>query len=868
LISSNAVSFFRYNIFMSKQKLILIDGNSLVYRAFYALPLTMTTKTGVITNAAYGFTAMLLRLLKNEKPDCVTVAFDKGIVTFRHDIFVDYKAQRSETPDELRHQFGLVKDILESLNIPIFEKEGFEADDVIATIARKSAEEGAEVEVVTGDKDAFQLINENIKVVTTRKGITDIVVYDRQKVIERYGLPPEKMLDMVGLKGDPSDNIPGVPGIGEKTASKLIREFGSLDNLMQHREEVKGPKLKQSLYDFEEQAIASKELATLRYDVPIDFNLQKCVLNFDMEKASQKFIEFDFRTLLGRLEELTGEESTEVTDKVNVKFVNEEGLPGFIELIQKVSEVAIDIIDEGLTIFTGEENYFAGEQVMALLKPIFEDENIKKSSFDLKKASVVLRFKDIVLKGLDFDAGIAAYLLHPGKTIDYRDLAGKYIDMYFPEKKDIITESAQRALICYKIKKHLKDELAKQSLNKVYEEIEMPLLNDLALMEYCGVGVDVGLLKQYSDELQGLIIKLEDDIYRQAGLKFNINSPQQLSEILFKKLMLKPIKKTKTGYSTDSTVLAKLINAHPVIENIINYRELLKLKSTYIDALPLLVNPQTGRLHTTFNQTVTATGRLSSSKPNLQNIPIRTDIGSQIRKAFIPACKDDWLLVADYNQIELRILAYLSGDEKLIEAFEKETDVHTATAKEVFGVTEVTPQMRRAAKAVNFGIVYGISSRGLSEQLNITQMEAQLYIHKYFARYPGIQKFLDEIISVATEKGFVTTMFGRKRPLPELTNPDIRIQNFGKRTAVNTVMQGSAADIIKKAMIELDNRLKEKDLKSHMVLQVHDELILEVPEVEKDIAKEVVRAAMEETVKITPTLKASIHFGKNWLDAK
>lgn len=850
-----------------KSKLVLIDGNSLIYRAFYALPTTLATKAGVVTNAAYGFTSMLLKLLKDEKPDCVTVAFDKGIVTFRHEVFVDYKAQRTETPDELRHQFGIVKDVLDSLSIPIFEMEGFEADDIIATIAKKSAEAGAEVRVVTGDKDAFQLINGNVKVVTTRKGITDIVTYDREKVIERYGLPPEKMLEMVGLKGDPSDNIPGVPGIGEKTACKLIKEFGSIDELMERRDEVKGPKLKQSLYEYEEQARASKELATLRYDVPIDFSLEKCVFTVDVSKARQKFNELDFRTLFMRLEELTGVETVGEKEVINLNFPVEKDISSLIEEIQKETSVALDLVDKGLMVNVGEKNYFIDEQFINLLKDIFEDEKIKKSSFNLKKAALALKFKDIDLKGLDFDAGIAAYLVSPGKVINYRELSSHYLELNFAESKDIITDSAQRTIACYKLKNVLLEELAKQSVDKVYKEIEMPLLEVLAQMEYCGVRIDTDLLKRNSDDLQSLIVKLEDEIYRLAGTRFNINSPQQLSEILFQKLMLKPIKKTKTGFSTDSSVLAKLINAHPVIESIINYRELLKLKSTYIDALPLLVNHKTNRVHTTFNQTVTATGRLSSSNPNLQNIPIRTDIGSQIRKAFIPGRVGDLFLVADYDQIELRILAYLSGDEKLKSAFEGDADIHSATAKEVFGLEEITPQQRRAAKAVNFGIIYGISSRGLSEQLNITQMEAQIYINKYFAKYTGVQKFLDEIINEATNNGYVKTMFGRKRPLPELSNPDIRIQNFGKRTAVNTVMQGSAADIIKKAMIELASKLKEQDLKSRMVLQVHDELILEVPQNEKDIAQDIVREAMEQTIKISPLLKTTIGFGSNWLDA-
>lgn len=870
---------------MPKKKMVLIDGNSLLYRAFFALPTTLTTSTGVITNAVYGFTSMLIRLIKDEKPDCLAIAFDKGIVTFRHEAFTDYKAHREETPNELKHQFDIAKEVLDSLDIPVYEKEGFEADDILATAAKQAEETGYQVLVVTGDRDAFQLIDDNIKVMTTRRGITDIVIYDKAKLKERWGIKPEQMPEMLGLKGDPSDNIPGVPGIGEKTASKLIAEYGSIENVYAHIDEIKGEKLKENLRQFKEQAEVSKEIATLHFEVPVDFDIGKCHLSWDLNKARDVFADLQFNTLLARLRELTPETEKEAGFKPEFKTVDFEEIE---PLLKTAKQIAIDFVIEDreikniiLVILSDSEE--SPDPSVALLpqddkrdnlsklKPYFEDERIAKLAFNAKPMMFALRFAGIRLANVAFDAQLAAYLLEPTRT-NYppAELALKYLKIYAEEPATPIDESALRCYLAIHLPPVLAAKLAENRLEKVYGQLELPLIPVLAAMEYRGVGIDVKVLKKYSAELDQLINQLEDNIYRLSEEKFNISSPAQLSQILFERLKLKPVKKTKTGYSTDSAVLAKLINEHPIIENIINYRELTKIKSTYVDALPKLVNPKTGRLHTTFNQTVTATGRLSSANPNLQNIPIRTDLGKNIRKAFISAKPTDNLLVADYSQIELRVLAHMAGDKALIKAFEEHADIHQATAAEVFGVPldKVDENLRRRAKAVNFGIVYGISGFGLAQQLGVSTDEAATYIDLYFNRYPEVKKFIDKAIAQAYKNGFVATLYDRRRWLPELMSGDIRIRNFGERSAINSVIQGSAADIIKQAMINIEKTLIKDGLMTRMVLQVHDELIFEVPQLETASAGELIKKHMIEAHPLHPPLEVNISTGQNWLEAK
>ncbi len=843
-----------------------------MYRAFFALPTTLSTSEGVITNAVYGFLSMLIKLIKDQNPNCLAVAFDKGIVTFRHDTFADYKAHRPETPDELRPQFDLIKEVLASLDIPIYEKEGYEADDILATAARQ-VEDGSDVFVVTSDKDAFQLIDDHIKVLTTRKGISDIVIYDKERLYERYGITPEQMPDMLGLKGDPSDNIPGVPGVGEKTATKLIQEYGSMEKIYDNVDNIKGDKLKENLRNFKEQAEVSKELAKLHFETPVDFDLNKCKVHWDLGKAQETFSKYEFNTLFERLRELTPEEEKEAGFKPEIK---QSTFSDVKTELDKAKTLGLDfLISDGeiksILLCFDKDVFVLDAKELESLKPYLENESLKKTSFSAKQLIFALRFAGIYLRGLAFDAEVAAYLLEPTKTnYEVPELSQKYLKTSVAISDDELEQAAIRSNIALNLQKELEKRLKEKELKKVYEELELPLVPILAAMEYRGVGIDVKVLKKYSKELAQLIAKLEEDIYRLAGEEFNIASPAQLSKILFESLSLKPIKKTKTGYSTDSTVLAKLINEHEIIGNIMNYRELAKIKSTYVDALPRLVNAKTGRLHTSLNQTVTATGRLSSSNPNLQNIPIRTDLGKNIRKAFVSAKPTDSLVVADYSQIELRVLAHIAEDEAMIKAFEKGVDIHKATAAEVFGesLDKVSSDMRRKAKAVNFGIVYGISSFGLAQQLGVNSEEAASYIDQYFNRYQKIKQFIDNTIAQAHNQGFVTTFYNRRRPLPELASRDVRVRNFGERSAVNSVIQGSAADIIKQAMINIEKKLTENGLMTRMVLQVHDELIFEVPALETAVATPLIKKEMEEAYALTPSLIVNINSGPNWLEAK
>ncbi|MDI6892581.1 MAG: DNA polymerase I [Actinomycetota bacterium] len=886
---------------LRKKKVILIDGNSLVYRAFYALPTTLATKAGQITNAVYGFTGMLIRLLREQKPDVVVVAFDKGM-PLRVNQYEEYKAHRPETPDELKSQFPLVKDVLCALNIPIFEVEGFEADDVLATLAKEAESEGYEAVVVTGDRDAFQLISPSVKIMTTRKGISDIVLYDRRKVVERYGIPPEKMPDMLGLKGDASDNIPGVPGIGEKTASKLIQEFGSLEGVLDHVDELPN-RLRETLIEHKEQARLSKQLATLDFDVPTEVDLKKYRWGkWDETRVRELFSCLEFNTLLERL---LGEEFSEK----DTELVSLDIRPGVIlslrdleNLLKKLNqslEMALEVCSSGVSVDqhleglaialeTGgsvrvyyipladeggviQDKLFASEGelsrslILSRLKGYLESLRLSKLVHDGKMGILCFKKEGLDLRGISFDTMIAAYLLDPGRG-DYplENLCREYLRAKI--SGDGTQNTCQRALATLKLQSILKAELERRGLLKLFKEIEVPLIPVLARMEWEGVGIDAEVLEVLSSEVDDVLRTLEKEIYNLAGEEFNINSPQQLGKVLFEKLRLEVGKRTKTGYSTDFSVLIKLVDEHPIIERILRYRELSKLKSTYIDALPKLINPQTARVHTSFNQTGTATGRLSSSNPNLQNIPIRTELGRRIREAFVPSRSTDEFLMADYSQIELRILAHLSQDENLLRAFREDRDIHQATACEVFGVEpkDVDPGMRRAAKAVNFGIVYGISSYGLSEQLGISKEDAKLYIDKYFKRYPDVRKFVDKVVAGAYRDGFVATIFGRRRYIPELKSSNYRIRNLGERLAINACIQGSAADIIKVAMIALDRELGKRRLETKMILQVHDELLFEVPSSGKKVSTILIREVMEGAYPLKAGLKVDITSGPRW----
>ncbi|MBE0448395.1 MAG: DNA polymerase I [Actinobacteria bacterium] len=874
-----------------KKKIILIDGNSLVYRAFFALPTTLATSAGQVTNAVYGFTSMLIKLLKEEKPDIVIVAFDRAAPTFRHDHFEEYKAHREPMPNELISQFPLVKDVLKVLNIPTFEMDGFEADDILATLASKAEAESNDVIIVTGDKDAFQLVDDHISIMTTRKGISDIVIYDRQKVEERYGVPPEKIADFLALKGDPSDNIPGVPGIGEKTAAKLIRQFGSIENLIADIDAIENKRWREMLAENAAEAELSKRLAVLERDVPIDIDFEKCIFGgWAEERVRELFSKLEFFSLLDRfLSQNKRRGSSEISDYAIAEIADQNAVDQLVSDLEKYKHLAIAISTAGensvgqrivsvalamasnkvYTSMNGTSG-IGTPQVLQLIKPYLESRAIAKVGHDVKRIILALWNAGIKSEAFTFDNMIAAYLLSPERS-DYPidELAAVNLGISLMEEEER-ERLAREAVTNLRLKPKLEDQLVSKGLLKLFEEIEMPLVPVLAKMEYAGVGINMRYLEDLSKEVEILLESIEHEIYTLAGQEFNINSPQQLGFILFEKLGLPKSRRTKTGYSTDANVLNRLLPAHPIVEKIVAHRELAKLKSTYIDALPKLINPKTGRLHTSFNQTVTATGRLSSSNPNLQNIPIRTELGQRIREAFIPSRPGDEFLAADYSQIELRLLAHYSGEEVLIKALKEDRDIHEATAIEVFGVLpeQVTPQMRRMAKVVNFGVLYGMSPYGLSDRLGIPVSDARAFIDRYFKSLPRVGEFIDKTLKEAQQKGYVETLLGRRRYIPELKSSNAKIRGLGERIAINAPLQGTAADIIKLAMVRIDKQLEEEGLQAKMVLQVHDELIFEISETERGIAGRLVKIIMENAYPLRVGLKIEISTGYNWKEAK
>ena len=888
-----------------KNKIILIDANSLVYRAFFALPKTLATSSGQVTNAVYGFTSMLIKLLKEEKPDVVIAAFDRAAPTFRHETFEQYKAHREPTPNELISQFPLVKEVLSVLNIPVFEMDGFEADDILATLASEAEAERDDVIVVTGDKDAFQLVDDHIKVMTTKKGISDIVIYDREKVRERYGVTPEQFADYLALKGDTSDNIPGVPGVGEKTAAKLIQQFGSIENLLKNLDAVENKRWREMLSEHASEAELSKMLAVLDREVPIDVDFDECKLDgWDEEKIRALFSKLEFFTLLDRLLS-QNKQRTHKADDVQtldtaleiIDIASEEIFAQLASDIEAGHHIAVAIISTGVNtvdrqitsvalatgdskiytciqeisgeLFPQEHTVLPIDRVLSLAKPYLESKSINKTGHDLKRMMLALWNANIKPQALDFDTMIAAYLLNPERS-DYPIDELAAINLGISVAADTERERlANEAIANFRLKPRLKEQLVEKDLFKLFEEVEMPLVPVLARMEHEGVGLDTDYLEDLSKEVEIFLENIESEIYSLAGQQFNINSPQQLGFILFDKLGLPTAKKTKTGYSTDANVLHKLVTVHPIAEKIIAYRELAKLKSTYIDALPKLINPKTGKLHTSFNQTVTTTGRLSSSNPNLQNIPVRTELGQRIREAFIPSNPGDIFMAADYSQIELRLLAHYSEEEALLEAFEADMDIHEATAMQVFGVLpeQVTSQMRRMAKVVNFGVLYGMSPFGLADRLDIPLADARNFINRYFKRLPKVEEFIKKTIEEATKKGYVETLLGRRRYIPELKSGNTKIRSLGERFAVNAPLQGSAADIIKVAMVRIDKQIEEENLQIKMVLQVHDELIFEVPEREREIAANLINVMMENAYPLKVRLKVETSIGYNWKEA-
>ena len=893
------------------QKLVLIDGNSLAYRAFYALPDTMRTTSGITTNAIYGFTTMLLKVLDKD-PDFVAISFDRPEPTFRHKEYKEYKATRQKAPPTLYEQIPYVKEVAKAFDIPIYEIAGFEADDVIGTLAIEAEKEGYEVEILTGDLDPLQLVNEKIKVLTTRKGITDTVLYGKKEVIERYGIKPNQLIDFKALKGDSSDNIPGVPKVGDKTAAQLLREFDSLDNILKNADRITKKSLKENIKTNIDLAKLSKRLATIVTNVPIEINFKECERGeIDWKKVLPLFEKLEFERLVKKygkdVEEYTTEaiidKKREEIAKFDFKCVKtEKDLEELIGTLEKSEVFAFDLETTGLDTFIAEivgisfsiqsksAFYFplSRENAKSLkkLQPLFTSDKLKighNIKYDIK----VLKNNGVEVKGPLFDTMVAAYLLDPtsGKYA-LKKLAKQFLDREMIKLKELIgndgeyenfsqvpidiatdyaCSDAESTFSLYEI---FKLALKVQKLDKLFYEIEMPLVSVLVEMETNGITVDTKLLNKLSKEIEGKLKSLEETIYCIAGEEFNINSPKQLSKILFEKLKLPIIKRTKTGISTNFEVLETLAaQKFEVAEKLMDFRQLTKLKSTYVDVLPTLIKPKTGRIHTSFNQTIAATGRLSSSEPNLQNIPARGEWGKRIRSAFVPEEKDWEILAADYSQIELRILAHMSEDPQLLKAFKEGKDIHLSTAAEVYGVPEekVTKEMRSAAKAVNFGIIYGISDFGLAKQLKIKKHDAAEFIAKYFTKHKGVQKFIDKTIKDAREKGYVTTLLGRKRPMPDIKSPNQGLRSFAERTAVNTVIQGTAADMIKIAMV---NIIRVTHYALRMILQVHDELVFECPTTEIDKVKQIVEEEMVNALQLKVPVKVDINVGKSWAKAK
>ena len=869
------------------EKIVLIDGHSILNRAFYGLP-DLTNAEGLHTNAIYGFLTIMFKILEEEKPEYLTVAFDVHAPTFRHEMYDAYKGTRKPMADELRQQVPVIKEVLGAMGIKTIEQAGLEADDLLGTISRRSEERGMEVSVISGDRDLLQLATEHVKIriPKTRQGRTEVEDYYSEDVKNRYQVTPLEFIDLKALMGDTSDNIPGVPSIGEKTAARIITEYHSIENAYAHVEELKPPRASKALKEHWELAVMSKTLATIEVHADFAYDFEEARLgNIYTEEAYAYFQRLQFKNLLSKFDVTAPansvedhfrviESKTEATeifrkaaqaDCVGAAIFKdlENVLPLFVQEAG-VGGIALSFSQEDILCIRCNAE-LSGEWLLKELEMIAEKTN-RFVVFDLKAQ---MEFLKIQRKDNCFDATVAAYLLNPLKSdYTYEDVAREQLDLILEDKTDLTTKACYEAYTAYASSAKLEKRLKEDGLWNLFEEIEMPLVFTLYDMEKNGVKVEAEALKLYGDQLGDKIVELEKEIYEDANETFNINSPKQLGVVLFENMKIPGGRKTKTGYSTAADVLEKLAPEYPIVAKILEYRQLTKLKSTYADGLAGYIQ-EDGRIHGKFNQTVTATGRISSTEPNLQNIPVRVELGRMIRKVFVP--EEGYVFVdADYSQIELRVLAHCSGDEQLIKAYREEADIHRITASQVFHVPfdEVTDLQRRNAKAVNFGIVYGISSFGLSQDLSITRKEAAKYIEDYFHTYPGIKAFLDDAVAHAKENGYVKTLFGRRRPVPELASSNFVQRSFGERVAMNAPIQGTAADIMKIAMIGVNKRLKEQKLKSRLVLQVHDELLIEAYHAEIDTVKEILREEMEQAASLDVPLEIDMHTGNNWYEAK
>ncbi|CEP90881.1 DNA polymerase I [[Clostridium] sordellii] len=876
--------------------LVIIDGNSIINRAFYALP-DLTNKQGLHTNAIYGFTTMLFKIIENYKPTHISVAFDKKAPTFRHLEYKEYKAGRKKMPDELREQIEPLKNVLDAFKINRLELEGYEADDIIGTVSLKAEKEGYKVFIVTGDKDAIQLASKTTTTLITKKGVGEVDEFDFDEVMKKYEMTPNQFIDLKGLMGDKSDNIPGVPGIGEVTGIKLIKEFGSIENIIENVDSIKGSSRKK-IEEHKDLAIMSKRLATIIRDVPIDITIDDLSFgDYDKANVIEVFNELGFNSLISRIGENSDVESE--SDNINLSIKELVNIEEFIKdvkskksLILKAIRKNGNILEKNLmTIYlsiNGEDIYYINEENLDKIRELLISDEIKKYGYELKDDYITLRPYGIFLNNMYFDISIAEYLIDSSSAnYTYDSIAMNYFGQKIKSTEELLGKGVKAKKIeeleKEEIDKHIgsiinlvervnpkmEDKLKSMDMDGLFYHVEMPLVEVLGYMEFEGVMVDKDKLVELGEEFKLSIDKLESEIYLLAGEEFNINSPKQLGVILFEKLELPVIKKTKTGYSTNAEVLERLRDKHEIIDKITEYRQIVKLKSTYVDGLINIINPISHRIHSSFNQTITTTGRISSTEPNLQNIPVRLELGRNIRKVFI-ANKGCELVDADYSQIELRVLAHMSQDEHMIDAFNHDVDIHTKTASQVFGIdiNDVTSEQRSAAKAVNFGIVYGISDFGLSQNLKIPVKEAKTYIDNYLNTYEDIKTYMDNTIEEAKKDGYVKTILNRRRYIPEINSGNVILKNLGKRLAMNAPIQGSAADIIKIAMVNVYKKLEEKNLKSKLILQVHDELIIETCEDEIEIVSKIVKDEMEHAVSMDVNLDVDLNVGKSWYETK
>jgi DNA polymerase-1 len=906
---------------MKKPLLVLFDGNNIVHRAYHAFTATRhltVSKTGEMVSAVYVFTLMLLKTIKELKPTQCAIAFDTKAPTFRHQMFDQYKAQRPHAPVELVNQMGRVRRLVEAFNIPVFELDGYEADDILGTLSQQASEQGIDTIIVTGDADAMQLVSSRVKVLYPKPkgGFSNTDLYDEAAVNQKYGVAPEHITDLKGLVGDPSDNIPGVRGIGNKTAAKLIQQFGSIEQIYAHIDEVAPPRIQSLLRESEAIARQSKELATIVTHTPVTLNLDSCqVSRYDRNKVTELFRELEFFSLLSKLPEAEGTTSeivtqvkTEPPSKRDYHIVNTpSALDELLNRLAAAKAFAFDlettslnaisaqIVGISLSSAPGEAYYIPVghvgwgqleqlplKQVMEQLAPLLEDGALTKLAHNGKYDATVLAGHGVVVNNLTFDTMVAAYLLGE-KSLGLKALAFAKLGIEMTPITELIGSGAKQismsqvevnraadyacadADVTGQLAKLLEPELRQQGLWQLFSQVEMPLVPVLVRMEKNGMALNTDLLRQLSRHLGERLLKLEAEVYDSVGHHFNINSSQQLSSVLFGELKLPATRKTKGGYSTGASVLEELRGIHPVIEFILEYRLLAKLKSTYIDALPGLINPKTGRVHTSFNQTRTATGRLSSSEPNLQNIPVRSELGKEVRQAFV-APSGSRLLAGDYSQIDLRALAHLSQDKSLLAAFRGDEDIHAATAAQLFGVdvSQVTSDMRRLAKTVNFGVIYGMSDYGLKQATELSREEAARFIADYFDKYPGIKQYLEATKEQARERGYVQTLLGRRRYIPEIDSATRQVREAAERMAINMPVQGTSADVIKVAMINLYRDMDRRHLKSKMLLQVHDELVFEVPEAELEEMCQLVPQGMSTAVELIVPLKVDIKTGSNW----